>query len=216
MYHRNKLLAKDIFMDIEFIALASFVVITTFTPGPNNITGASMGILYGYKKTVRYLLGIMSGFFLVMLLCGLISSILIQILPAFEQILRIIGAVYILWLAYHTFKASYTFEENQQDLLGFAKGFLLQLLNPKVIVYGLTLYSVFLAGIVANPLALLVSAVAFAAVAFCATSTWTLFGATIRAYLDRPRAKQILNTALSLLLVFTAVELSGILDFFSS
>jgi len=172
-----------------------------------------MGILYGYKNALGYLSGIFSGFFFVMLLCGWISSTLLQVLPAFEDILRIFGAVYILWLAFHTLKASYTFKEDQQVLLGFPKGFFLQLLNPKLIVYGLTIYSTFLGEIVANPFCLFVSALAFAGIGFCSISVWTLFGAMIRAYLNRPRVKQILNTTLSLLLVYTAVELSGILDF---
>ncbi len=199
-------------MDSEFIALASFVIITTFTPGPNNISSASMGILFGYKNTLRYLSGIVTGFFLVMLLCGWISATLRQLFPAFEAVLRIVGALYILWLAYHTFRASYSFNEDEQVMIGFSNGFFLQLLNPKVIVYGLTLYSTFLGEVVANPFYLALSAVAFAGVAFWATSTWTLFGAAIRTYLDRPRVKQALNAGLSLLLVYTAVELSGVLE----
>jgi len=200
-------------MNSDFFALASFVIITTFTPGPNNISSASMGILYGYRKAVRYLAGITTGFFLVMLICGWISATLLHIFPAFEQILRFVGAVYILWLAYHTLKASYTFEEDQQLLFGFPKGFLLQLLNPKAIVYGLTLYSSFLGEMITNSFSLLVSALTLAGVTFWAISTWTLFGAAIRSYMHRPRIKQVLNAALSLLLVYTAVELSGILDF---
>lgn len=201
-------------MDTDFIALVSFILITTFTPGPNNISSASMGILYGYKKSLAYLFGIVTGFFLVMLFCGWISSGLL-IFPAFESILRVVGALYIIWLAYHTFKASYTFNEDRQVLLGFSKGFFLQLLNPKAIIYGLTLYSTFLAKISTNPFYLFVSALILGCVGFCAVSTWTLFGATIRTISNRPRINQAINTVLSLLLVYTAVELSGILKLFS-
>ena len=203
-------------MDVEILAIASFVVITTFTPGPNNISSASMGILYGYKHTFRYLAGITVGFFLVMLLCGLISSTLVKVFPTFESYLRVIGAVYILWLAYHTLKVSYTFQDDQQPFLGFTNGFFLQLLNPKVIVYGLTLYASFLGDIMTGPVNLLVSALIFTGVAFCATSAWTLFGSTIRVTVTRPQVKQGINLALSLLLVATAVELSGVLDYLNS
>jgi cysteine/O-acetylserine efflux protein len=197
-------------VEIDFLALASFVLITTFTPGPNNISSASMGILYGYKNTLGYLLGIVSGFFFIMLLCGWISAALLQMLPFFENVLRYIGASYILWLAYHTLKASYTFEEDQQLRMGFSKGVLLQLLNPKAIIYGLVLYSTFLPDIGAIPFFLIISALAFTGVSFCSITTWALFGAAIRTYLNRSRAKQILNTALALLLVYTAIDLSGI------
>lgn len=202
-------------MEIDYLALESFVFITTFTPGPNNISSASMGILYGYKASLRYLLGIISGFVLVMLLSGGVSTALLQTVPAIEKILHYVGAVYILWLAYHTLKASYSFNEEEQKLLGFSNGFFLQLLNPKVIIYGLTLYSSFLGGIASRPVALILSAIALAGVGFCAVTTWTLFGASIRRFLKHPRAKQALNTALSLMLIYTAVELSGVLDLFA-
>jgi cysteine/O-acetylserine efflux protein len=199
-------------MNADFFALISFVLVTTFTPGPNNISSASMGILHGYRATLRYLSGISTGTFLVMLLCGWISSALLQVFPAVEGMLRIIGALYILWLAFHTLKASYAFEEGKQRSLGFSQGLLLQVLNPKLIVYGLTLYSTFLAGVVTNYLHLLLSAVIVTAIGFCSISAWTVLGATIRSHLNRPKVKQILNTTLSLLLVYTAVELSGLLE----
>ncbi len=44
-------------MNPEIIALISFVAVTTYTPGPNNISAASMGVLYGYKRTLPYMLG---------------------------------------------------------------------------------------------------------------------------------------------------------------
>ncbi|MBN1316889.1 MAG: LysE family translocator [Anaerolineales bacterium] len=203
-------------MDTDFIALVSFVLITTFTPGPNNISSASMGVLYGYKKTLGYLLGIATGFFLIMLLCSWISSVLLQSFPSFESILRIIGALYILWLAYHTFKASFALEQEGQKILGFTNGFFLQLLNPKAIVYGLTIYSTFLSGIANNYFYRFVSALVFMVLAFCSISIWTLFGATISNFLNRPRMKQAINAVLSLLLVYTAVELSGLLELFSN
>jgi cysteine/O-acetylserine efflux protein len=193
------------------MAFASFVVITTFSPGPNNISSASMGVLHGYGHTLRYLLGIVTGFTLVMLLCAWVSRALLQALPAFETALRFIGAGYILWLAVETARADYGFDSGPQALLGFTRGLLLQVLNLKVIVYGLTLYSTFLAPIANRPAQLLLSALFLAMVAFFSTSTWALFGAAIRTRLRQPRKRQLVNLFLSLLLVYSAAELSGLL-----
>ncbi|MDY6868403.1 MAG: LysE family transporter, partial [Chloroflexota bacterium] len=98
-------------MNPETISLISFVIVTIYTPGPNNISSASMGILYGYKKTLKYLIGIAAGFFIVLQLTGWVSSFLLEKFPAFEGVLRIIGALYILWLAWGTLRASYAFDE---------------------------------------------------------------------------------------------------------
>jgi len=201
-------------MTPEIIALISFVAVTTYTPGPNNISAASMGVLYGYKRTLPYMLGMVSGFFMMLTLSGLVSGFLIEKIPAFEVALRIAGALYILWLAWHTLWASYTFDEEQTKPLGFIQGFLLQVLNVKVIVYGLTLYGTFLAGKIPSLGVLILSAMIFAGVGFTAVSLWTLFGAVIRRYLNRPKVRQVVNVILALLLVYTAVDMSGVLKLF--
>jgi len=198
--------------DINWLAFLSFSLATTFTPGPNNISSASMGVLHGYKNTLRYLTGIVTGFFLVMLLCGWVSTALLQAFPPLEKILRFIGAGYILWLAFETLRANYAFEEEDQALLGFTRGFLLQILNPKAIVYGLTQYSTFLAPTTGNPVHLVFSALFLATLSFSSVSMWALFGAAIRTYLHDPRIRRSVNLVLSLLLVYTAIELSGLLS----
>jgi cysteine/O-acetylserine efflux protein len=165
---------------IDFGVLIPFALITTFTPGPNNLSCASMSINFGIKKTMNYIYGIVSGFFLLLLLCGFFSNLLFTALPSVEPIMRWIGAAYILYLAYGTFRASFSFKEkSDQYLWGFYKGVLLQFLNPKAIIYGLTLYSVFLNPLIGNPLYITLFSLGFALVGLCALLTWALFGANI-------------------------------------
>lgn len=198
-------------MTSDWIALLSYAAVTTYTPGPNNISAASMGVLFGYKRTLPYMLGMVSGFFLMLTMTGLISGVLLNHIPSFEGILRIVGAVYILWLAWHTVQASYTFEEEQPKPLGYVQGLLLQIFNVKVIIYGLTLYSTFLANRMTSVVHLILSAAGFALIGFTAVSLWSLFGAGIRKYLNRPRIRLTVNIVLAVVLVYTAVDMSGLL-----
>lgn len=198
-------------MQFDLLPLVSFVTITTFTPGPNNISSASMGIVYGYRNTLGYLGGIAAGFFVVMIVCAFLSSALLTLLPVAEPSLRWIGAGYILWLAFGMLKADYALAGSIEVYKAFTKGFVLQLINPKVAVYGLTLYSTFLAPMSKRVDYLSISAVAFAMTAFAATSTWALFGAAIKNKLIHPGFRKCINTVLALLLAFTAIALSGIL-----
>jgi len=201
-------------MDIELLPLASFIFVTIYTPGPNNLSSASMGICYGYKRTLSYLLGIASGFYIVMMLSGWLSTYLIKNFPSLEQALRIIGALYILWLAWQTLQASYTSEVQDIPQFGFLKGFFLQILNLKVIFFGLTLYNSFLVNKIDTLLGLFISALIFSIFSFSSTSLWALFGAAIRKYLTKPRVTQVINIALALLLVLAAIDLSNILKWF--
>ncbi|OQY54107.1 MAG: lysine transporter LysE [Desulfobacteraceae bacterium 4572_88] len=203
-------------MNIEIFSLISFVIVTTFTPGPNNISSASMGVMYGYRKTFNYLLGITFGFFLVMIACAYLSSTLLRIMPVAEQYLRWAGAGYILWLAIGILNSDYSVSESDELPKAFTKGFILQLFNPKGAVYGLTLYSTFLASISDRPDYLLLSAVSFALTAFVAISAWALFGAVIKKKLKNDAFRKIINVFLSVLLIYTAIELSGVLSLFGN
>jgi cysteine/O-acetylserine efflux protein len=198
-------------MPLDLLPLLSFVLISTFTPGPSNIASASMGVLHGYKQTLNYQVGLAAGVFFVMLVSGWVSAALLQIIPALEPALRYIGAAYMLYLAFGILKASYIFADKDIKPLGFAHGVMLQVLNPKLYFYAFTLFSAFLASTTGNPALLAVVATLLAAVAFGATSTWALFGAAIKTYLRQPRVKTVINILLALLLVYAALELAGML-----
>jgi cysteine/O-acetylserine efflux protein len=198
-------------MLVNLFPLISFVLITTFTPGPANIASASMGVLHGYKGSLKFILGLVSGLFVVMLLSSLISGALLRFFPALEPILRYVGAAYILYLAFSILKASYTFEAGEVKPMGYLHGLVLNISNPKLLVYAFTLFSTFLAPMAGNVSLSLLVLPLLALAAFCATSTWALFGTVIKTYLHSPRAKMTVNIILSLFLVYAAIELAGVL-----
>ena len=198
-------------MTINLFPIISYILISTFTPGPSNISSASLAVLHGYKNTLKYQVGLAVGVFLLMLLSGLLSTTLLKFFPAFEPIMRYIGAGYILYLAYGLLKASYTFTEKDTEPLGFVHGFTLQILNPKLFIYAFTLFSAFLAPLTNQILFLILIAILLAAISFCATSLWASFGTAIKTHLRNPRLNMIINIALSLSLVYAAFSLIGIL-----
>jgi cysteine/O-acetylserine efflux protein len=170
-----------------------------------------MAVLHGYRNTLKYQAGLAFGVFFLMFLSGWLSTALLKIFPALEPIMRYIGAGYILYLAFGILKASYTFAEGDTRPLGFVHGLMLNILNPKLVVYAFTLFSAFLASITRNMPLLVLAAALLAGTSFLATSLWALFGTAIKAYLHQPRLKMTVNIILSLLLVYTAVTLTGLL-----
>ncbi len=199
-------------MSLELLPLLAFIQITTFTPGPNNISSASMGVLVGYRKTIPYLSGISSGFFVVMVLCAFLSHTILKTMPFLEDYVRWLGTVYILWLAFSVARTSIVQKSDEFQPLKFTNGLVLQLVNPKVVVYGLTIYSSFLSTFSDQIVVLLLSAMGLAFNAFFATSIWALFGAAIRNTLQNDLIRKMVNAVLSLMLVYSAVSLSGVLN----
>ncbi len=193
------------------LALVSFVLIAIFTPGPSNVSSASMGILYGYRLTVTYLIGLATGAFLMFTLSGVLAGAFLSLIPTLEPILRVIGASYILYLAYMILRASYHFDGEDAPPVGLTQGILLQVLNPKLIVFGLTLFSTMLTPITDNLLLVIVAALLLTAITFCATSVWALFGSLLKHYLRQPRVALVVNLVLALFLVYSAAEIVGII-----
>jgi len=138
-------------MNIDFIPLIVFVVVTTFTPGPGNITSAAMGMNYGYRCTFQFLSGIMAGYHVIMVLCASFSGTLSSIIPAIEPVLCLIGACYIIWWALGVARTNYDFTSDGESSMVFKHGFWLQALNPKAIIFGFTIYTALLSSIHNEP-----------------------------------------------------------------
>ena len=197
-------------MNIDITPLAVFVLVTTFTPGPGNITSAAMGMMYGYRSTLRFLFGMVVGYLVIMLFCAFLSSTILRIIPTIEPVLRLAGAGYILWLAVGTARATYDFTSNKKSLMRFKHGFILQALNPKAIVFGLTIYTTFLAGISGTPYILALSTFVLAVVTFCSVSVWAFSGSQIQRFIHNEHIRRLTNLILVTLLVYCAANLSGV------
>lgn len=198
---------KMAFMGIDFAALIPFALITTFSPGPNTLLSASMGMGFGYKRSLPFLLGIWTGFTLLFIACAFLVNTLAQKLPMFRDVLAVVGSIYILWLAYKSYKASYRVEDQLTEPLGFFNGMVLQLLNPKVIIYGFTIFSTYLGDMEKHVGSILLAPVAFATLSLSATTTWTLFGAAISTFMKHSKVAKAIQTIFALSLVLIAFDM---------
>ncbi len=89
----------------NFLPFISYAIISNFTPGPNNIMSLSCGVKYGYKKTLKFIFGITSGFVIIMLASMYLNMALYAILPKIRIYMYILGSLYMLFLAYKVLKS---------------------------------------------------------------------------------------------------------------
>jgi cysteine/O-acetylserine efflux protein len=198
-------------MSTSLLPLISYVFVTTFTPGPNNISSASMGMNYGFRTTLPYLLGIYAGFMGIMLAAGAATETITRVFPRIETILRYIGAAYMVWLAVSIVRSTTESPESKgKPIATWRRGFFLQVVNPKVIIYGITVFSAFLTVYIDAFWQLLLAAFVLASTAFLSISVWTLFGSVINRVLHRYRYRLIFNCVMGLLLLYSALSLLGL------
>ena len=188
----------------------AYVFVTTFTPGPNNITSTSMGMSYGYRKTLRFIAGVVVGFFIIQMISGLLTETVTSLFPKVELFLRIVGAAYMVWLAVMILLPRKKGGREMKTRVAFGKGFMLQILNPKVIVYAVTVFSAFLIKAIDTVFEITLAALFLTFLSFLSTSAWALFGAVIKKYLQNKTVRIVFNTVMALLLLYSAASIAGI------
>ena len=186
----------------------SYVLLMTFTPGPNNVSSSALGLRKGYRGSLPYLLGIATGFLAILVCGGLLTDFLTRNYAAIAPWLKWVGVAYMAWLAVSLFLAPRRAKGHGASLReGYAAGMVLQFVNPKGILYGVTVYGSFspiLTGSLARTLG---SAVLLTAIGFAAISTWCLVGSVLSTLFERPRFKLGFNIVMALLLVYSAISI---------
>jgi cysteine/O-acetylserine efflux protein len=190
----------------NFLPFISYAVIASFTPGPNNIMSLSCGVKYGYKIALRFILGVTSGFVIIMLASAYLNIMLYNILPKIKVLMYIFGSLYMLYLAYNMIKPRSSKKlATDYSVCSFKNGMVLQFINPKAILYGITITSSFIIPYYTANIVLISFSVALALLAFIATSSWALFGSIFQKFIAK--YNKAFNIVMALLLLYCAVTL---------
>ncbi len=191
-------------------AFLTFVILTAFTPGPNNIMSMSLANLYGFRGSLRFIIGVSAGFVALIIICGIFNLFLFTLLPVLVNIAGIAGGIYMLWLAASLLFAETGNEYKSDTRKGsFVSGMVLQFINPKVYVYGLTAHSVFLLPYSKSVITMVMFSVLLSFFAFVATLTWAFSGSIMQRVFSEHKKK--INALMACSLLYCAVSVSGIL-----
>jgi cysteine/O-acetylserine efflux protein len=195
-------------MNPLLIPFFTYAAVTTFTPGPNNITSTAIGMRLGYRRTIPYILGIMAGFLVIMLAAGVLTDVARRAYSGAMPYLKWIGVIYMCWLAVSLFLPStHGADAGLARNASFRSGLLLQIVNPKVILYGITIYSSFHVLLADTPMMLIGSSVFLAILGGIATSLWAVFGNLMAGFLKGRAAMLVFNITMALLLLYSAVSI---------
>ena len=174
-----------------------YSVINAFTPGPGNILALNTVTNYGYKKGRPLYWGIFAGYYVVQIICAVFVFGVSTFLPDVPGIMKYIGAAYILWLAVHIALSKPTTGTVEKSA-SFLKGFLLQFVNVKIYLFGITALTGYITEYSASLWVLLLFEIIIATIGTIATLTWIGMGVLIqRAY---QKYYRVINIILALTL----------------
>lgn len=182
-------------------ALFAFCIVSTVTPGPNNLMVMASGANFGYRRTLPHMLGIAIGFAVMTMLVGVGLIQIFDRFPVVHRVLTVVSVAYLLWLAWKIANAAPPngAAEAQGKPLTFLQAAAFQWVNPKAWTMALTAITVYAAD--RSVLAILLVAAMFAAVCVPCLSVWTLLGQEMRRFLTNPARLRAFNWTMAALLV---------------
>ena len=194
-------------MDITVFII--YCVIVTFTPGPTNIVILSTVHGFGIRKAMEYTYGATIAFGALLAVSAILNTVLVAVIPPILLIMQIIGSLYILYLAYQIYNMD-TSGSAVKQVATFQTGFIMQFVNPKVVLFTMTVIPSFVMPYYTEPYLLSVFVAVITVIGFLAFVTWVLFGALFKKFLMK--YQKPVNVSMSLFLIYSAIMGSGVIE----
>ena len=186
-------------MDLATLSLflpACFAL--NMAPGPNNLLSVSNATRYGFQRACFAGIGRILAFAGMIALAGAGLSVVLQTSEWLFQAIKIVGAAYLLYMAWQLWRAN---TETEEEIAGASVGFwalarqefLVAAGNPKAIL----LFTAFLPQFVDPgrpvPAQFAVLGVLFLSLEWIAISAYAYMGLHMRRWFAEPRGKRIFN-----------------------
>ena len=190
------------------VAISIYYFVMYATPGPNNSILTASGIKFGFIRSVPNIIGISSGHGLQLaLVCFGLGSLFSQF-PILLEVLKYIGACYLLYLAWKMFGSlNISRTEEKSSPLKYYEAILFQFVNPKAWVICITAVSLFYPENVNLIIGTLFLVIMSTIINLPSISIWAFGGSIIRRYLSNKKLKTIIEWILAILLLGTAISI---------
>ena len=188
-------------MHPELFSLILFCLVTSCTPGPNNILASYSGFNFGIKKTLPLMSGVAFGYTLMLTFVNFGLIVIFKNYPIIQQIIKVIGSIFLIYLAY---KISFSISNSnilQKNPVKFFDTFLFQFINPKAIIVATIMVSTF---VDSNDNYIRESCWVIGVnfiFAWFSITFWTLLGKFLRKFATNDKFIKIFNYVMSFLLI---------------
>lgn len=191
-------------MKIFTSALLIYMLVSSITPGPNNLTMLFLGARFGFKGTLKFMTGSMLTFLVKGAVCGLLNLALADIMPKAVVYLKWVGAAYMIYLGINMALSGFKAEKEEKasgdedpkseksNSLAptestYRAGIFLQLLNMKSWIAAISIFAVYVIPIDKSVGAILAADFVDFLFLTASSSIWGLFGSAIRSFVDKYR-----------------------------
>lgn len=191
------------------LPFALFALTMSITPGPNNVMVTASGAAFGVRRTLPHMLGVATGFpvMLAVVACG--YETVVALLPAVERVMTWVGIAFLLYIAWRIATASPDrIERGAAKPLSLIQGAAFQWINPKawmIALGALGTYGTGDGGLLEAALRIVAMGVIFFVVCVPSLALWTSVGRAIGGWLGDGIRFRAFNGLMALLLVASVV-----------
>jgi threonine/homoserine/homoserine lactone efflux protein len=151
---------------------------------------------------MEYTYGATIAFGLLLAISAMLNTLLITIIPKILIVMQIIGSFYMLYLAYQIYKKD-TSKPIVNQSGTFQSGFLMQFLNPKVVLFTMTVIPSFILPHYTAMPAVTISVFTITLIGFLAFITWVLFGSIFKKFIHNH--SKTVNVLMALFLAYSGI-----------
>jgi len=181
-------------------ALSVFALVSSITPGPNNLMLMASGANYGFRPTIPHMLGIGLGFMFMLFLVGIGLIGVFDAIPYSYETLKLVSILYLCWLAWRVANAAPPDEETKTGKpFTFLQAAAFQWVNPKAWTMALTAMTLYAPD--RSLWAILAVTTVFGLINMPSVSLWTLVGQKMQIVLTSRIRLRIFNITMAVLLV---------------
>ena len=189
----------------QLVPLILFGIAAGFSPGPNNIVTSHSAFNFGFKKTIPTMLGVVFGWTLLSIFLVYGSGILFNNFKYSQIIIKILGSIYLLFLAYKISFFKTKIKTKIKKPVNFLNTFFFQFVNPKSIIAGSTAVSLF----IDTQINFLRDSITFVVLMFLiavgSQITWCLTGTYLRKFATSEQFINNFNYFMSFLLIVCVI-----------
>ena len=189
----------------DLTTLMIFMFVAAFTPGPNNLLSSYSGFNFGVKKTLPLIYGVTFGFPLLIIIINSGLIIFFKKFPAIQEIIKILGSVFILYFAYKVALSKSNEEQKIKNPTKFFNMLFFQFINPKAVLFAIIVVSTFInmnENFIRDTTIVLSVAISFS---FVSIFSWCLLGKFLRKFSTNDKFIQTFNYVMSFLLIVCVI-----------
>ncbi|MDA8790925.1 LysE family translocator [Candidatus Pelagibacter sp.] len=187
-------------MNPDLLLLLGISLSLGFTPGPNNAVASYSAFNFGFKKTIPLIMGVGLGYTTLVILINFVLISIFKTYPIIQEIIRILGTVFLVYLAYKIATSNTSNNEKKTNPVTFYDTFVFQFINPKGVMAATTLISKFVDQdnyISTSVMVIIVCSLT----AFSSITAWTLLGKFLRKFATNNSFIKRFNYVMSVLIL---------------